>query len=59
MINTLYKISIWVLAALLMVMIVLISVVGVEESTLTVLGWITSFFLISSVVLFVLKRQKK
>ncbi len=59
MINTLYKISIWVLAALLMVMIVLIAVVGVEESTLTVLGWITSFFLISSVVLFVLKRQKK
>ncbi len=59
MINTLYKISIWVLATLLMVMIVLISVVGVEESTLTVLGWITSFFLISSVVLFVLKRQKK
>lgn len=59
MINTLYKISIWVLAALLMVMIVLISVVGVEESTLTVLGWVTSFFLISSVVLFVLKRQKK
>ncbi len=59
MINLLYKISVWVLAALLLVMIVLISIVGVEESTLTVLGWITTFFLLSSVVLFVLKRQKK
>lgn len=59
MINLLYKISVWVLAALLLVMIVLISIVGVEERTLTVLGWITAFFLLSSVVLFVLKRQKK
>lgn len=58
MINLLYKISVWVLAALLLVMIVLISIVGVEESTLTVLGWITAFFILSSVVLFVLKRQK-
>lgn len=59
MINVLYKISVWVLAALLLVMIVLISIVGVEESTLTVLGWITSFFILSSAVLFVLNRQKK
>lgn len=59
MINILYKISVWVLAALLLVMIVLISIVGVEESTLTVLGWITSFFILSSAVLFVFNRQKK
>ncbi len=59
MINILYKISVWVLAALLLVMIVLISIVGVEESTLTVLGWITSFFILSSAVLFVVNRQKK
>lgn len=59
MINVLYKISVWVLSALLLVMIVLISIVGVEESTLTVLGWITSFFILSSAVLFVFNRQKK
>lgn len=58
MINTLYKISVWVLAALLSVMIVLIAIVGVEESTLRVLGWITAAFILSSAVLYVLKRRK-
>ncbi len=58
MINTLYKISVWVLSALLSVMIVLIAIVGVEESTLRVLGWITAAFILSSAVLYVLKRRK-
>jgi hypothetical protein len=57
MIDILYRISIWALTALLLVLIVLISVVGVAESTLRVLGIITSFFILSSVVLYVLKRK--
>ncbi len=59
MINTLYKISIWILAVLLSVLIVLIAIVGVEESTLKVLGWITAVFILSSAVLYVLKRRKE
>ncbi len=58
MIDILYRISIWALTALLMVLIVLISVTGAAESTLRVLGIITSFFILSSVVLFVLRRKK-
>lgn len=58
MIDILYKISIWALALLLLLMIVLISIVGVGEGVLTVLGWITSFFIVSSVVLFLVRWKK-
>ncbi len=58
MIDLFYKISVWALAILLLLMIVLISIVGVDESVLTVLGWITAFFIISSAVLFLVRRKK-
>lgn len=57
MINTLFKISTVLLSLLLLVQIVLIAIIGVEEIVLTVLGWITVFFLFSSIVLYLLKRK--
>lgn len=59
MFDILYKISFSILAVLLLLMIVLISIVGVEESTLKILGWITSFFIVSTSVLFFLRRREK
>ncbi len=58
MIDLLYKISTYALAFFLLLMIVLISVIGSGEIVLTVLGWITVFFIISSVVLFIIKKKK-
>lgn len=58
MIDLFYKISVWALAILLLLMIVLISIVGVDESVLTVLGWITAFFILSSAVLFLVRWKK-
>lgn len=57
MINMLFKISTLLLSLLLLVQIVLIAIVGVEEIVLTVLGWITVFFLFSSIILYLLKRK--
>lgn len=57
MIDKLYKVSKCILAVLLLLMIVLISIVGVEENVLTVLGWITAVFIAVSVVLFFLKKS--
>lgn len=57
MINTLLKISTLLLSLLLLLQIVLIAIIGVEEIVLTVLGWITVFFLFSSIVLYFLKRK--
>ncbi len=57
MINTLFKISTLLLSLLLLLQIVLIAIIGVEEIVLTVLGWITVFFLFSSIVLYFLKRK--
>ncbi len=59
MLNILYKISLWALGALLLTLIVLISVVGVSENTLFVLGLITLFFMLSSIVLFLVNKFKK
>ncbi len=59
MLNILYKISIWALSALLVTLIVLISVVGVGESVLFVLGSFTLFFMLSSIALYLVKRLKK
>lgn len=58
MIDLFYKISVWALAILLLLMIVMISIVGVDEGVLTVLGWITAFFVLSSAVLFLVRRKK-
>ncbi len=58
MIDLLYKISTYILAFMLLLMIVLISIVGVGENVLTVLGWITAFFIASSIVLFFIKRRR-
>lgn len=58
MIDLLYKISTYILAFMLLLMIVLISIVGVGENVLTVLGWITAFFITSSIVLFFIKRRR-
>ncbi len=59
MLNILYKISLWALGALLLTLIVLISVVGVSENVLFVLGLFTLFFMLSSIVLFLVNRFKK
>ncbi len=59
MFDILYKISFSILALLLLLMIVLISIVGVEESTMKILGWITSFFIVSTSVLFFLRSREK
>ncbi len=59
MLNILYKISLWALGALLLTLIVLISVVGVSENVLFVLGLFTLFFMLSSIVLFLVNKLKK
>lgn len=59
MLNILYKISLWALGALLFTLIVLISVVGVSENVLFVLGLFTLLFMLSSIVLFLVKNLKK
>lgn len=59
MLNILYKISLWALGALLLTLIVLISVVGVSENVLFVLGLFTLFFMLSSIVLYLINRFKK
>lgn len=59
MLNILYKISLWALGALLLTLIVLISVVGVSENVLFVLGLFTLLFMLSSIVLFLVNRFKK
>lgn len=57
MINLLYKISIFLLAFFLILLIVLISIVGTGELTLKTIGWITVFFMFSSITLFIIKRK--
>ncbi len=59
MLNILYKISLWALGALLLTLIVLISVVGVSENVLFVLGLFTLLFMLSSIVLFLVNKLKK
>ena len=59
MIDKIFKASTILLGVLLLLLIVLTSVVGAEEITLRIIGWITVVPLISSVVTFIMIRTKK
>ena len=59
MIDKILKASTILLGVLLLLLIVLTAVVGAEEITLRIIGWITVVPLISSVVTFIMIRTKK
>ena len=59
MIDKIFKASTILLGFLLLLLIVLTAVVGAEEITLRIIGWITVVPLISSVVTFIMIRTKK
>ena len=59
MIDKIFKASTILLGVLLLLLIVLSAVVGAEEITLRIIGWITVVPLISSVVTFIMIRTKK
>ena len=59
MIDKIFKASTILLGVLLLLLIVLTAVVGAEEITLRIIGWITVVPLISSVVTFMMIRTKK
>ena len=59
MIDKIFKASTILLGVLLLLLIVLTAVVGAEEITLRIIGWITIVPLLSSVVTFIMIRTKK
>ena len=59
MIDKIFKASTILLGVLLLLLSVLTAVVGAEEITLRIIGWITVVPLISSVVTFIMIRTKK
>ena len=59
MIDKIFKASTILLGVLLLILIVLTAVVGAEEITLRIIGWITVVPLLSSVVTFIMIRTKK
>ena len=59
MIDKIFKASTILLGVLLLLLIVLSAVVGAEEITLRIIGWITVVPLLSSVVTFIMIRTKK
>ena len=59
MIDKIFKASTILLGVLLLLLIVLTAVVGADEITLRIIGWITVVPLISSVVTFIMIRTKK
>ena len=59
MIDKIFKASTILLGVLLLLLIVLTAVVGAEEITLRMIGWITVVPLLSSVVTFIMIRTKK
>lgn len=59
MIDKIFKASTILLGVLLLLLIVLTAVVGAEEITLRIIGWITVVPLLSSVVTFIMVRTKK
>ena len=59
MIDKIFKASTILLGVLLLLLIVLTAVVGAEEITLRIIGWITVVPLISSVITFIMSRTKK
>lgn len=59
MIDKIFKASTILLGVLLLLLIVLTAVVGAEEITLRIIGWITVVPLISSIITFIMIRTKK
>ena len=59
MIDKIFKASTILLGVHLLLLIVLTAVVGAEEITLRIIGWITVVPLLSSVVTFIMIRTKK
>lgn len=59
MIDKIFKASTILLGVLLLLLIVLTAVVGAEEITLRIIGWITVVPLLSSAVTFIMIRTKK
>ena len=59
MIDKIFKASTILLGVLLLLLIVLTAVVGAEEITLRIIGWITVVPLLSSVVTCIMIRTKK
>ncbi|MGN1164197.1 MAG: hypothetical protein ACI4S4_05230 [Candidatus Ornithospirochaeta sp.] len=59
MLDKLFKISMYVLGALLLLLIVLTAAVGADEMVLRTIGWITVVPLLSALVSFILIRTRK
>ena len=59
MVDKIFKISVILLGVLLLLLIVLTAVIGAEEMTLKIIGWITVIPLLSSLTTFLIIRTKK
>ena len=59
MTDKIYKISLFILGALLLLLVVLTAMVGADEMVLRVVGWITVIPLLSASVSFIILRTRK
>lgn len=59
MLDKIFKISMILSGILLLLLIVLTALIGAEETTLKIIGWVTVVPLLSSLISFILIRTKK
>ena len=59
MTDKIYKISLFILGALLLLLVVLTAMVGADEMVLRVVGWITVIPLLSASASFIILRTRK
>ena len=59
MLDKIFKISMILSGILLLLLIVLTALIGAEETTLKIIGWVTVVPLLSSLISFIIIRTKK
>lgn len=59
MLDKIFKISMILSGILLLLLIVLTALIGAEETTLKIIGWVTVVPLLSSLISFIMIRTKK
>ena len=59
MLDKIFKISMILSGNLLLLLIVLTALIGAEETTLKIIGWVTVVPLLSSLISFIMIRTKK
>ena len=59
MLDKSFKISMILSGILLLLLIVLTALIGAEETTLKIIGWVTVVPLLSSLISFIMIRTKK